>query len=247
MQATSDVRHFEELFESELADFYKTDWADCPDAKKYKGLKMLVAVTSLPTFEWRLFVTQERRLSPVVNSCFIGDDDPLYFAVAKGFTRPALKTKQAVLIGLHVLSLADKTSNSVKGPFHVAVINRFGVHMETPGFVQYLIERLDDFAERTNALLLSIADPTTRFPVIDEQLEQLSDDARNLHQAHADLVSRPVIAVAAGTTGTFQAGTDGELPPLEIKTNMSHETRVFVFDRDADQWVERIPAYPPSP
>lgn len=238
----SRIQDFVDVFEATLDHFYKTDFVTCPDPLDEKRIQLLAGVSCPQGGEFDLFVTENVRLRSVADFELIGWEEPVYGSFARRFHAKNLTRAQAILAGLYVFAVGEESSNYIRSPISVAVIDSSGIRMESDGYVKDLSRDLTEYDQRLNDLLLACADRTIPFQRLRTQFRLVTEWAVAIHRKHSDLVFHDVVPIAPGTTGTWTVADRDDLPPLVLTTNPSDKWRQFVFDHELKQWIEYDPS-----
>jgi hypothetical protein len=166
---------------SELKGFISRELLDFgrKDAKlfsvKERVATLLIMARSIPESRVECWHTRATQLLPVERKILVGWDEKLYKHILDRLypeVGPLLPPQQAVLLGMHVLKLAEDTSNYVRGPVTVLVAHRAAI-MELPREkVQKFQERIDIFLSQVDHILLSLSDNTIRRSVYEAKLDE---------------------------------------------------------------------------
>jgi hypothetical protein len=97
-------------------------------------------------------------VSEVEEYSLIGWADYKYEYLVQQLYQPSLSIAQGIFLGLYVMSLAERTSNYVKGPISVVVIKDNGIHPQKPELIRELDNRVQLFAAHFDKLLLACPD-----------------------------------------------------------------------------------------
>jgi hypothetical protein len=170
--------------EQELQDFYGTDVRLCPDEEK--TLKMLIGALSRETRDYDLWVQEGVRLRPSHNPELLGWDENLYKAVDKRFHSDSMSVPQAILACLYVLGIAEETSNYVKGPFSVLVIDPSGFYVAEDEYIEDMAARLKTLERQTTKMFLDCADTTIAIPDLEDSIDAFKRASLELHRKHID-------------------------------------------------------------
>jgi hypothetical protein len=120
----------------------------------------------------------------------LGEAHQLYQETVDRLVAPGIATPQAILATLHVLTVAEATSNSVRGPFSVAIIRENGIWMDDPPFIADMVSRLRDIETWTNHILLACSDTSISPAKLGELLSEFGARAVALHQAQIQRVAQ---------------------------------------------------------
>jgi hypothetical protein len=146
-----------------------------------------------------------------------GFDEPLYKNIAERFFSSNMSLRQAILAGIYLLTIAETTSNWVKGPFTVAVINSRGISLEKPSFIARMRERLEHYEAWVNRIFLACADTTIHVSTLEQMLTEFSRAALLVHREQIDEV------VKANMTKVFADMSDSVAHRMEPMTDLPDE------------------------
>ncbi len=107
---------------------------------------------------------------------------------------PSTPLAHAVLLAIHTLTVAEETSNSVRGPMSVAVVSRRGIFEEPANDVKAIADRLKEYEDQINKLFLLYSDVTTSSTKFKGQLEEFSRSAIALRETHVEAEIRRLFA-----------------------------------------------------
>jgi hypothetical protein len=105
-----------------------------------------------------LWDTEGGEIAEIEDYSIIGFADFKYEYAVQQLYRDDLTIAQGIFLGLYVMSLAERTSNYVKGPISVVVVRNSGIHPQAPKVVTELDNRVQLFAAQFDKLLLSCPD-----------------------------------------------------------------------------------------
>lgn len=172
------IRATEEL----LASFYEKDVSLCPD----KSLGMFVAAVPKKKVECGVWVQQNIRLVPVRKQELIGWEHALYANVSDRLCAITMTMPQAVLAAIYILTVAEQTSNYVRGPMSVAVVRDNGIWMEEADYVGTMTERLKLYDQQLNRIFLACADTSIHAYNLKKLLDEFSFSVLELHRHQID-------------------------------------------------------------
>jgi hypothetical protein len=168
-------------------------------------------------------------LRPLRSPELIGWENELYAETAKRFFSAGMTITQAVLASIYTLTVAVNTSNYVRDPLSVAIIDGNGIRLEDNAYVKKLEERLDDYETQINRVFLACADTTVSVPSLEDQLDQFKAAALQLHKAHIDRQ-----AAATSLEDILAGRSKGKLPKGPIMFSADGKVSVE-HDRDKIQ------------
>jgi ATP-dependent protease HslVU (ClpYQ) peptidase subunit len=194
---TSSLVELKHPIEEELKEFHKNELPHQP--KKYRYLDLIIAAVSTEK-TYAVWTVKGMKLKPISDTPIIsGWNIPFYAETIKQFHDPKMAVPQAVLAGIHVLTIAESTSNDVRGPMSVSIMGQDGVYIEGSKFIQTIQDRLRRYARLTHGILLTCADTGTNLKRFEELLRQFTEDAIRLHKGHLIELVRAVIQDPRGT------------------------------------------------
>lgn len=180
----SSIAEFRAFTEERLIEFHQND------VKLYRGkpkrFRLFIAAVCSATHEFEVWTTEGVRLRPIASDRpeLIGIDYPLYAQTAQRLYRESMSMPQAVLASMYLLTLAEKTSNWVRGPMIVAKITEHGIHVESEVYVREAEDQLSKYEKAVTALFLNCADTSVSHAELEKSLEEFSRTAVNLHLHH---------------------------------------------------------------
>lgn len=152
-------------------------------SKKERVSDLLIMARSILDSAVECWYTKASQLLPIKRKILVGWNEKIYKQVLDRLypeTGRVLPPQQAVLLGMHILKLAEDTSNYVRGPITV-VVGHSGTIQELPADrVDKFQERIDLFRAQMDSLFLSIADHTIGRPTYEKILEEFKATALQL-------------------------------------------------------------------
>jgi hypothetical protein len=139
---STEISHFVEVTERTLSDFYAFDVTLSPLPDDEKCFKLIFAVSCPVTGAYGAWFSANVTLSPMGSFELAGWDEPLYVNVARRFYTDNLSIAQAVLAGTYLMTIAEGTSQYVRGPMSVAIIRDNGIWMENADYITGMEARL---------------------------------------------------------------------------------------------------------
>jgi hypothetical protein len=165
--------------ESTLATFYQTD---VPTAAEDNRSLFLFIAASIPTRkEYQVWIARSTRLKPLGESDLLGWDETLYYRPLEHMRHEGISVAQAVLTVIHTVTIAEESSNYVRSPLAVAIVNSNGIAIEDVGYVQMLQGRLLEYEKRLDAVFLACADTSVYKKSLEEKLSAFATEAIQLH------------------------------------------------------------------
>ncbi len=178
-----------QLLEDTLADFYLKDVVCCPDEDK--RFQLYIAYQCPATKEYGVWVSEQIVLRSVDSKPeLMGDRHELYTQTAHRLFESGMTIQQAILAGIRVLTIAEATSNSIRGPMAVAVVRNNGIFMEPPQFIADVVSRLDTLERWVNFIYLASADTSISPKKLSETLDGFSTIVGNFHTAQITRVAQ---------------------------------------------------------
>jgi hypothetical protein len=185
----TDVDQFIQAVESELERFYEHDIALYPASNEDdKALEFLVAAAFPEKGQCGAWTTEHIILRPIEDCELLGWKIDLYKHISKRFYAPEMSIAQAFLAGIYLCSVAEETSNYIKGPLSVAIVWPGSITMQDGEYIASTAKRLKDYERRINALFLECADSSVPVDKLQETLSEFSSSALLLHRYHLDQI-----------------------------------------------------------
>ena len=182
--SVTSINGFVSVTENELVEFYSKDVKLCPDEDKDKTISMFFAATG--DGQYGVWVQRYLTLIAVEKQQLLGWDESLYVNVIDRLCRPSMTMPQAILAAIYVLSVAEQTSNYVRGPMSVQIIKKQGIWQEEATYIQEMNERLNLYEKQVNEMFLSCADTSVSMKVLQGELQAFSTTVAALHREHID-------------------------------------------------------------
>jgi hypothetical protein len=167
------LAELEDFLSNELLDFGKRDAKLY--SKKERVARFLIAARSIKESSVQCWHTEATQLIPIERSTLVGYNEALYQHILERLypeTGPLLPLQRAVLLGMYILELAEKTSNYVRGPITVIVAKPNKISVLPKVKVQRFKEQISLFSSQMDSLLLSFADYTISRPQYQAKLEE---------------------------------------------------------------------------
>jgi 20S proteasome alpha/beta subunit len=181
-KGTSKIADFQRVAREALAYTRREELQHLPRRDRY--LEFIVAAVSTEN-TYGVWLTKGSYLKPVINEpVMVGCDYSLYTTTLRQFYHHGMTVPEAVLAGVNVLTIAESTSNYVKGPITVAIVDVDGICIEASGIVASIQERLKEFTQLVNRVFLSCADTGLYISQFIALLHQFSETALRLHKQH---------------------------------------------------------------
>lgn len=141
-----------------LREGYEHEIRHHPDPPEEKVVTLLLAIRPRAEQRMTLFKSTGPVLLEIPEYEVVGVGELVRY-IAKNLYRPGLPISQAVVLGVHLVSLAKKYVDSVGGDTHVLVLTSDGrVNLERKEFSQKQEEFFEQFNEALKDLMLSCPD-----------------------------------------------------------------------------------------
>lgn len=149
---------------------------------EYKVMGFLVCVRDRTTSQIYLWRTEATKVERVADYSLLGWQEAVYDYQVKWLYYRGLWTTQAILIGIHLFSVAQN-SLYIGRPTQVITVRADGMHVEKPEDIAVLEERMEVFNRGLAKLVLACPDPSIRH---DEFAGYLSTFENEVMWLHAD-------------------------------------------------------------
>lgn len=174
------IPELKKFISGELLDFGRKDAKLY--SKKDRVVDCLIMARSL-TGGVECWRTRAAQLVPIERKVLVGWNENLYEHLLDRLypeIGPLLPPQQAVLLGMHILKLAEDTSNYVRGPITVVVGQRGIIQELSPERVKRYQECMNLFRSQVEHILLSLADHTVRKSDYETKLDDFRATALQL-------------------------------------------------------------------
>jgi hypothetical protein len=190
-EGTLDLAGALQLLKRALREFYKEDVAAYPFARREpREIKLFIGIGMPRSKEFNVFVSEHMRLRPLKDFELIGWDETIYWVTAHRMYRRGMSLQRGVLAALSVLLIGQESSNYVKGPFTVATVNEYGIHVDELEFIAELGERLKAIERLTSTILLAATDSSVYSYVLKDLLDSFSSEIVELHKGYVESAIR---------------------------------------------------------
>ena len=152
---------------------------------KIKGAskQRLVGVARcIPTKTLRLWRIVARQFIPTPQYVFVGWEEALYERTIQRLYAETCTIPQCLIIGMSVLTLAEATSNYVKGPFSILVALPHGLYPDRIEHAQDLKDRVETFSLATDQVFISCADTSIGAEIFEQRLSSFIQTIRDLRE-----------------------------------------------------------------
>jgi hypothetical protein len=220
------LQDFVRYTEEALASFYRIDVALCPDADK--SLKMFFAAVPHRGGECGVWLQSNVRITPIADAQLVGWEEPLYVNVVKRLCGTDMSLSQGILAAVYTLTVAEQTSNCVRGPMAVTIVKENGIWMEDHDYISTLTARLATYERQLNEIFLACADTSIHGFQLREKIEAFSQGAVELHKQQINESLRGV-----GLAGIFS--TNDPYPKLPPGGIVHFGTSGLTFEHDEEK------------
>jgi hypothetical protein len=160
----------------------------------------------------------------------IGHKESFYVNIIKRLCKDNMTIEQGVLAAVYALTIAEQTSNSVRGPMSVAIVRPYGIQMENQDYIDTLGKHLKSYEKQISQLLLACSDPSVSVPDLEDSIEAFKLTSLALHRKQIDRWAQSGNSDVLGLMGVRK------LPNVPITLPMDEEGQVIVeHDRAAIQ------------
>lgn len=188
-----------------LLDFHENEIALYPADIRSDNLNhCLVCIKPKGSPDIFLWELRGSVIVPVNDYALLGHDVAIYKHEIKKLYRRKPHGLRAVLIGIHLFSLAKETSNYVGGPTDVIFVRDSGMWPEQEQRIRKLTEHMETFNRMTAELLLECADTVTVDEAFANRLNRFQEKVTELREEYIRDAVR-----AAHVAGTY----GGDLKP----------------------------------
>jgi hypothetical protein len=230
----TSLQDFVSLTESELLRFRDVDVRACQDSDK--TMDLVIGAVSTATGQYEAWTNKNMRLKPISRERpeLVGWYQALYDDIAARLYTPDKPIAQLILSGVYMFTIAENTSNCIKGPISVAVIRENGIFMENVKYIRQIRDRIDDYEPWINNIFLACADTSIHAYKLKELLEEFSAAAVSLHQSQID-------KTVGDLTLEEIAKTDDPYPKLplgSVITTLGDGT--MKFEHDPEMLIKKL-------
>lgn len=152
--AVSDPDALSDWFQDEMKAYFREQGV----RPSRSGVRLTVGAWHRAARKCALWDIEAARVGDVDDYSLIGHADHKYEYAVQQLYQSTISIAQGIFLGLYVMSLAERTSNYVKGPISVIVIRDSGIHPQPPELVKELDQRVQLFATQFDKLLLTCPD-----------------------------------------------------------------------------------------
>lgn len=188
--SVSTIEHFAAIAEKELGRFYRKEVSLCPDTDK--NVSYLIAASHPETRRYEAWRTSSIYIDPIPSDVpsLMGWEWQLYVSIAKRLYSRDMTIPQAILAGVYLQSIAEETSNYVKSPISIAVVDEAGIVLEDKAYARKIEDRIKAFESQINKVFLACTDTTVSSPSLEDSLNRFRQAALDLHRDHIDELAR---------------------------------------------------------
>ena len=152
----NDLSSLKSFIQSELLDFDRNETASY--TRKERKMRFVIGARHSNLGVFDVWVSAASRLHPVKKHALVGFEDMRYEYVAESMYRSEVPLVQGVFLGLHVMSIAESTSNFVKAPVSVVLLGSNGLTLENQELINDLQDRVKLFESQFDNLFLACPD-----------------------------------------------------------------------------------------
>ena len=168
----------------ELIDFNTHEAASY--SRKDRKIRFIIGARSLDPPASIAWVTSTSRLTSIYSHALIGWEDYRYNEVIARLYRPSIPISQGIFLGLHLMSLAEQTSNYIKAPVTVVAVKDHALTPVPQSEVDALQERVKLFGSQFDALFLSCPDTGLQPAQFVERLKGFVDTVVYLRREYTE-------------------------------------------------------------
>jgi hypothetical protein len=181
-QPCKSMPEFVNLVELKLIDFYR----DHVPLAEDKTMALFIGCSLKSTHEIGAWIQTDTILIPIVEPVLEGWRETLYVKILERLCAGDLTKEQAVLAGVYVLKVAEASSNYVREPMSVVVIDSEGIHEVPQEYVHDVADRLAEYERSLNRLFLACADTRVATHELEESIEEFKATVVALHRHDID-------------------------------------------------------------
>jgi hypothetical protein len=176
----------------ELRDFIRQEMMDfnAREASSYsrkdREMRFVIGARSLGPAAAGAWVTSASRLTPIDGSTLIGWEDYRYTDVLTRLYRPGIPIGQGIFLGLHLMSLAEQTSNYIKAPVTVVTVKDHELKTIPQAQVDALQDRVKLFGSQFDALFLACPDTGLQPAQFVEKLKEFVETVVHLRGEYTE-------------------------------------------------------------
>jgi len=222
-----DIRNFTQHYHEVYVALSPADPAD-------KHLAFIVCVKNKSRPEVFLWRVSDLRVSAVRDKTLLGWEEAIYWHEVDHLYQPNWVSNHAILLGLHLFTIAKATSNYISGPTKVLLVCDRGVFTIPPDDVEELERMLSGFNKKVDELRLILPNTTIPFAEFAAFVRQFADDVINMKR---ELLGRMSIKMLFEET---QGDVFQKLPlGMQIRTGgINRPTEIFEYGHPPEQKKE---------
>lgn len=201
--------------------FHQTEVALSPAHPDDKNLDFVVCLRNKNSDNLSLWKISNLHVSTVSDLTLLGWEEALYWREAKrlyhlkdAVTAPS--SSEAILLGVHLFSLAKDTSNVISGDTRILVVRSDGVHVLNPGDVKELEARTKTFECLSSVIFLALPDVTISHTELKQYLRDFQEIALALHNHFMLYIAQTAIERLKALPGYPQIKDHPEDPYLQL-------------------------------
>ncbi len=179
--ALNNIRRF-------VRDYYRNDVALSRAHPDDKILGFVICLKHKATGSISLWRVVELHVQGVSDLALLGWEEPLYRREAERLyslngAMPAMPSfSEAILLGVHLFSIAKETSNYISGDTKVLVVRRESTRSLNASDVKELEARVKLFEHLTSMIFLALPDVTVTRTELTKYLREFQEVASQLHE-----------------------------------------------------------------
>src|ERR1044072_7489437 len=138
-----------------------------------------------------LWQVRDDVVNPKDSYLLVGWDERIYDHEIRWLFRPGSWLNNAVLMGIRLFTMAEATSNTIKGPFRVVAVDKEnGAREYPPEIISELQRRVEPFNEALASVILNASDMSIHDAGLIESFAVFEDEILNLRER---FLGRPVL------------------------------------------------------
>ena len=172
------------FIQRELLDFRKNEASEYSKTDRAMGL--IIGASLIEPASCVVWKASASRLIEVEGFALEGHGDERYDDVPTRLYRKDLTTAEGIFLGLHLMSLAEQTSNYVKAPVTVVIVRPGGMHQENSETLAKLHQRVKLFEAQFDGLFLACPDTGLQPNAFGERLREFVRTVVHLRQEYIE-------------------------------------------------------------
>lgn len=221
--------------------FYEVDVPLSPAPEDDKNLGFIVCLRSKAKpgiFLWRI---SGLRVFTVTEKTLLGWEEKIYWHEVDRLYQPNWVSNHAMLLGLHLLTIAKQTSNVVGGESRVILVRDHAMNVVPSEDVNELEQMLATFNKMVDDLRLILPNMSLPLDEFRTYVTDFKDRVIELHERLLGRIAQESLARALSDS-SWTGHPFPKLPPgLEVFSLMSKDqTDAFINDLEAKGVVKRL-------